>query len=258
MGALPNKLPGFQDITDEVARKKFETLWAVTIPSEPGWHLTQMFEAMEHGELRALFVIGENPAQSEADSKRAVHLLESLDHMVVLDLYLTKTAQMADVVLPVAPWGEKEWTSTNSERTVSYSPKLFDPPGEALPDWQVLARFARTLGIKGFDYGSAAEVWDEFIGLTAGRPCDLAGATSTRLRREISECDRALEAYEKEIRDLGESVLVLGHIDLTAQTTGIRFHEEVGQLGTFRDGKIATVHDYLSHREALEAAGLEE
>jgi ferredoxin-nitrate reductase len=69
---------------------------------------------------------------------------------------------------------------------VSWSPRLFDPPGEALPDWQMLARFARRLGLPGFDFASAAEVWDEFVPLTAGRPCDLAGMTAERLRRETS------------------------------------------------------------------------
>jgi formate dehydrogenase major subunit len=166
MGALPNKLPGFQDITDEVARKKFETLWAVTIPSEPGWHLTQMFEAMEHGELRALFVIGENPAQSEADSKRAVHLLESLDHMVVLDLYLTKTAQMADVVLPgSASWCEAEGTVTNSERRVQRVRKALDPPGEARDDIRILLDVAARLGHH-WHYDTTEDVWDELRSLS--------------------------------------------------------------------------------------------
>src|SRR5205823_6414944 len=81
---------------------------------------------------------------------------------------------------------EKEWTSTNSERMVSYSPRLFDPPGRALPDWEIVARFARRLGCRGFEFGSGAEVWDEFIGLTAGRPCDMAGMTGHRLRQETS------------------------------------------------------------------------
>ena len=111
--------PASRTSIDEVARKKFETLWGTTIPAEHGWHLTQMFEAMEHGDLRSLFVIGENPAQSEADSAHAVHVLESLDHLVVLDIYLTKTAQLADVVLPgSASWCEADGTVTNSERRV--------------------------------------------------------------------------------------------------------------------------------------------
>ena len=85
-------------------------------------------------------------------------------------------------MLPAAQWGEKEWTSTNSERMVSYSPKLWDAPGEALPDWEIIARFAQTMGFKGFNYANAGEVWDEFIQMTKGRPCDMAGATSARLR----------------------------------------------------------------------------
>ena len=166
MGALPNKLPGFQDVIDEVARKKFETLWGVAIPSEPGWHLTQMFEAMEHGELRALFVIGENPAQSEADVTRALRLLESLDHMVVLDIYLTKTAKMADVVLPgSASWCEAEGTVTNSERRVQRVRKALDPPGEAHDDIRILLDVAARLGHH-WHYDSNEDVWNELRSLS--------------------------------------------------------------------------------------------
>jgi ferredoxin-nitrate reductase len=90
------------------------------------------------------------------------------------------------VLLPAAQWGEKEWTSTNSERMVSFSPRLFDPPGEALPDWEILAHFGRVAGLGGFDFASAGEVWDEFRQLSTGRPCDMTGITAERLRREIS------------------------------------------------------------------------
>jgi predicted molibdopterin-dependent oxidoreductase YjgC len=166
MGALPNKLPGFQDVTDEVARKKFETLWGVSIPAEPGWHLTEMFEAMQQGDLRALFVIGENPAQSEADSKHAVQLLEGLDHMVVLDIYLTKTAQLADVVLPgSASWCEAEGTVTNSERRVQRVRKALDPPGNAHDDIQILLDVAGRLGYH-WHYDSHEEVWNELRSLS--------------------------------------------------------------------------------------------
>jgi predicted molibdopterin-dependent oxidoreductase YjgC len=166
MGALPNKLPGFQDVTDEVARKKFETLWGVSIPAEPGWHLTEMFEAMQHGGLRALFVIGENPAQSEADSKHAVQLLEGLDHMVVLDIYLTKTAQLADVVLPgSASWCEAEGTVTNSERRVQRVRKALDPPGNAHDDIQILLDVAGRLGYH-WHYDTHEDVWNELRSLS--------------------------------------------------------------------------------------------
>ena len=119
MGAIPNRLAGFQDILDPVVRAKFEAAWGVTIQDRYGWHLTQMFEAMERDDLGAVYVIGENPAQSEADKQRAVRLLEGLDLLVVQDIFLTKTAQLADVVLPgSASWCETEGTVTNSERRV--------------------------------------------------------------------------------------------------------------------------------------------
>jgi formate dehydrogenase major subunit len=166
MGALPNKLPGFQDIVDDVARKKFETLWGTTIPAENGWHLTQMFEAMERGDLRSVFVIGENPAQSEADVAHAVHLLENLDHLVVLDIYLTKTAQLADVVLPgSASWCEAEGTVTNSERRVQRVRKAIDPPGNAHDDIRILLDVAARLGHH-WHYDSHEDVWDELRALS--------------------------------------------------------------------------------------------
>ncbi len=166
MGALPNKLPGFQDVTDDVARKKFETLWETQIPSENGWHLTQMFEAMERGDLRSVFVIGENPAQSEADSAHAVHLLESLDHLVVLDIHLTKTAQLADVVLPgSASWCESDGTVTNSERRVQRVRKAIDPPGDARDDIDILLDIAARFGHH-WHYDSHQDIWDELRSLS--------------------------------------------------------------------------------------------
>src|SRR5690606_28556087 len=102
MGALPNRLPGFQDVEDPEDRAKFEAAWGTTIPPKRGWHLTQMFEAMHAGKLRGLYVIGENPAQSEADALHAVEALEGLDFMVVQDLFMTATARLADVVFPAA------------------------------------------------------------------------------------------------------------------------------------------------------------
>jgi ferredoxin-nitrate reductase len=146
-----------------------------------------MFRALETGRLKALWIAGTNPAVSMPDLHQVRRALARAQLVVVQDAYHpTETTRLADVLLPAAQWGEKEWTSTNSERTVSYSPQLFPAPGAALPDWQILAHFGRVLGFRGFSYTSAAEVWDEFIGLTAGRPCDLAGATSARLRRDVS------------------------------------------------------------------------
>ena len=166
MGALPNKLPGFQDVEDDAARAKFEARWGASIPRKNGLHLTEMFEAMEHGALRAAYVIGENPAQGEADQQRATRLLDGLDHLVVQDLFLTKTAQLADVVLPAASTlGEAEGTVTSSERRVQRVRKAFDPPGEARNDIEIVYALAQRMG---HDLGSARaeDVWDELRSLS--------------------------------------------------------------------------------------------
>jgi len=161
MGALPNKLPGFQDVTDFVARAKFDAEWGVTVPAENGWHLTQMFDAMEQGDLRSVFVIGENPAQSEADVSRAVDLLSNLDHLVVLDIHLTKTAELADVVLPgSASWCESDGTVTNSERRVQRVRQALSPPGNARDDIDILLDIARRLG-HNWNYANHEEIWNE-------------------------------------------------------------------------------------------------
>ncbi len=161
MGALPNKFPGFQDVEDDAIRARFDARWGATVPPQRGWHLAQMFDAMTRGDLRALYVLGENPAQSEADNHRAVRLLEGLDHLVVQDLFLTKTAQLADVVLPAAVTAfESEGTVTSSERRVQRLRPALRPPDGVRSDIEILCDLAGRLG---HDWGhpSAEEVWDE-------------------------------------------------------------------------------------------------
>jgi formate dehydrogenase major subunit len=161
MGALPNRLTGFQEITNPEHRAKFEQVWRAKVPSTPGWHISLMLEAMERRELRALYVIGENPAQSEADAHRAQELLEGLDHLVVQDIFLTRTAEMADVVLPAAAgWAETEGTVTSSERRVQRVRKALDPPGEARDDIEILCSLARALG-HDWPTPRPEEIWNE-------------------------------------------------------------------------------------------------
>jgi formate dehydrogenase major subunit len=167
MGAIPNKLPGFQDIeTDAAARERFERAWGRPIMPTRGWHLTGMFDAMERGELTAVYCVGENPASSEADAHRTRRLLEGLDTLIVQDIFLTRTAEMADVVLPAANSAlESDGTVTNSERRVQRVRRALDPPGEARDDIWIIAELARRLGR---DWGEPTprEAWDELRSLS--------------------------------------------------------------------------------------------
>jgi ferredoxin-nitrate reductase len=189
-GLLSHQLPGYRTVENADDRRQVEEYWGRrpgSIDARPGFTAVEMFRALEKGRLKAIWIAGTNPAVSLPDLHQVRRGLERARLVVVQDAYHpTETSQMADVLLPAAQWGEKEWTSTNSERMVSYSPRLFEPPGDALPDWQILARLGQTLGYRGFEFSSAADVWDEFIGLTAGRPCDMAGASSTRLRTQTN------------------------------------------------------------------------
>ena len=181
MGAIPTRLAGFQDWTkDPAVKAKFDRAWGIDMAPAYGKNLTEMFEAMEHGELRAVYAIGENPAQSEADQGRTERLLTGLDHLVVQDIFLTRTAEFAHVVLPASSsWCESEGTVTNSERRVQRVRKALDPPGNARDDQWIISEIARRLG---HDWGhpSGEAVWNEVRSLAPM----LAGMSYERLERE--------------------------------------------------------------------------
>jgi predicted molibdopterin-dependent oxidoreductase YjgC len=161
MGALPDRLPGFQHVENDALRAKFDATWGAPVPSKRGWHLSGMFEAMDRGELTSLYVIGENPIQSEADRHQTERRLRGLEFLVVQDIFMTPTAEIADVVLPAAAaWAETEGTVTNSERRVQRVRRALDPPGEARDDLWIIYELARRMG---HDWGeaSAERTWDE-------------------------------------------------------------------------------------------------
>jgi predicted molibdopterin-dependent oxidoreductase YjgC len=167
MGAIPNKLTGFQDVeTNTDARARFEAVYGAPIPRKRGWHLSLMFEAMERGDLTACYIIGENPLRSEADTGRARKLLSGLEHFVVQDMFLTGTAELASVVLPAsATWCETEGTVTSSERRVQRVRKALEAPGGVRDDIEIICEIARRLGT---DWGhpSAEDVWNELRALS--------------------------------------------------------------------------------------------
>ena len=166
MGALPDRLPGFQHVEIDEYRAKFDRLWGHPVPPKRGWHMSEMFEAMERGEFRALYVLGENPLHSEADQERTRHRLEGLDFLIVQDIFLTATAELADVVFPAAAgWCESEGTVTNSERRVQRVRKAINPPPGARDDMNILFDLARRMG---HDWGepNAEAIWDELRALS--------------------------------------------------------------------------------------------
>jgi predicted molibdopterin-dependent oxidoreductase YjgC len=167
MGAIPNRLPGGNNMEIDEQRVPFENTYGRPIQPTRGMNLTEMFEAMEHGHLRSLYVIGENPAQSEAEMERAIRLLEGLDCLVVQDMFLTKTAELAHVVLPAAAsWCESEGTVTSSERRVQRVRKALNLPEGARDDMHIICDIATQMG---YNWGrpTAEEVWDELRSLSS-------------------------------------------------------------------------------------------
>jgi formate dehydrogenase major subunit len=161
MGAIPDRLPGFQHVENDELRGKFEKAWGAKIPPKKGRHISDMLDAMERGELKTLYVLGENPADSEADRHRALKLLRGLEFMVVQDLFYTKTAELADVVLPAAAgWCESEGTVTSSERRVQRVRASVAPPPGVRDDTEIIFELARRLG---HDWGNAKaeSIWNE-------------------------------------------------------------------------------------------------
>jgi ferredoxin-nitrate reductase len=187
-GLLAQALPGYRFSEDPGHRAEVEAYWgrrAGTISTRPGLTAVEMFRALEAGRLKAIWIAGTNPGVSLPDLHQVRRALSRAELIVVQDPYHpTETTQFADVLLPVAQWAEKTGTMTSSERLVSFSEQVVNPPGMALPDWQILARFGQAMEFSGFEFEDSGAVWDELIGLTAGRPCDMAGVTSERLRRE--------------------------------------------------------------------------
>lgn len=166
MGAIPKNLPGFQSVENPEHRAKFERMWNVTMPPKPGLTLSEMMEEMDEGHLTSLYIVGENPVQSDADSTAVRRRLQNLDHLVVQDIFLTKTAELADVVLPAtAMWCESEGTVTNSERRVQRVRKALEPPGGAKDDIEIVRLLAERMG-HAWPVQTAEEVWDELRSLS--------------------------------------------------------------------------------------------
>jgi predicted molibdopterin-dependent oxidoreductase YjgC len=155
MGALPDVFPGYQKVDNEAARKKFEAAWGVELNQYMGLKLTEMIPAARDGQIRSLYIMGENPVITDPDSDHVIEALENLDFFVFQDLFLNETAVYADVVLPACSYAEKEGTFTNTERRVQRVRKAIEPVGDSKPDWWIVSEIAKRMGAKGFDFADS-------------------------------------------------------------------------------------------------------
>jgi formate dehydrogenase alpha subunit len=165
MGALPNVYPGYQSVEDAQIRTKFEKAWGMKLPAKTGLTVIEMIHAIEAGSVKALYLMGENPALSDPNLNRTRKALEKVDFFVSQEILLSETAQFADVVLPSFCFAEKDGTFTNTERRIQRVRKAVKPPGEARDDWQILCDLSTAMGYP-MHYDSADKIMDEIATVT--------------------------------------------------------------------------------------------
>ena len=190
MGGLPNVYPGYQPVTSEDARKKFESAWGVPLPGRVGMTVTEVIPAAGEGRVKALYIMGEDPVMSDPDTAHIRHCLEVCDFIVLQEIFPTETAPYADVLLPGVSFAEKTGTFTNTERRVQMVHQAIQPLGEARQDWTITAELAKRIlqagehkvedcPHSGWDYTSTAEIMAEIAALTPS----YAGVSHERLDR---------------------------------------------------------------------------
>ncbi|WP_456424003.1 formate dehydrogenase subunit alpha [Thermococcus sp.] len=166
MGALSEFLPGYVPLGNRRFRKRVADIWGVEdIPTHRGLYLTELWEAIEKGDVRALYIVGENPAVSEANFAEVRRALGKLDLLVVQDIFMTQTARYAHYVLPASAFCEKSGSYMNSERRIQWSHKICEPIGDSKPDWEILTMLGRALGLPGFDYSRVEDITAEYFRL---------------------------------------------------------------------------------------------
>ncbi|HWB27529.1 MAG TPA: molybdopterin-dependent oxidoreductase [Chitinophagaceae bacterium] len=188
VGGLANLLPAHLNLASGSDRRFVQHFWnSKPISARPGYTATEMIDALEDGRLKAVWIIGTNPLVSLPNVRKAEAALKKARFVVVQDMSAKpETLAYADVILPAATWGEKEGTMTNSERRITYLGKIFDAPGEAMPDAEIICRFARKMGYHGFNYNSPSEIYDEHCRLTKGSSIDISGLTYDILQQKRS------------------------------------------------------------------------
>ena len=165
LGALPNVYSGYQRVDDPKIKEKFEKAWGVKLPDKPGLTVVEMMYAATEGKIKAFYFMGENPMVSDPNIPHVKEALESVEFLVCQDIFMTETAQFADVVLPAASFAEKCGTFTNTERRILWVEKAIEPPQEAKPDWMIIRDLAKKMGYE-MNYTHVKDIMDEINRLT--------------------------------------------------------------------------------------------
>lgn len=180
MGALPVSYPGYQKVIEEPIAEKMTTAWGCgDLNCKPGITVVEMMNAAHAGDIKGMYIMGENPMISDPDLQHVKEGLENLDFLVVQDIFLTETAELADVILPATSWAEKDGTFTSTERRVQYIRKAVDAPGEARADWAIICDIAKRMGSDLFNFNSPQEVFEEIRKVTP----QYAGMNKERLEK---------------------------------------------------------------------------
>jgi formate dehydrogenase alpha subunit len=166
MGALPNVFNGYQSVANEDIVKKFEAAWGTTLSRESGMKLTTMLPAAITGEMKAMYIMGENPVLTDPDANHVREALSKLDFFVFQDMFLNETAEYAHVILPACSYAEKDGTFTNTERRVQRIRKAIEPIGDSKDDCWIVCEIARRMGASGFEYTDAGKIMEEIARLT--------------------------------------------------------------------------------------------
>jgi len=166
LGALPNVFTGYQAVINDELRAKFEKAWGVELDGKVGQTIVEMMNNAHNGQLKGMYVMAENPMLSDPDVNHVRDALKNLNFLVVQDIFMTETAELADVVLPGATYAEKDGTITNSDRTVQRCRKAIEPLGDSKADWEILTLLGQKMGISNFDYSSPEDVFKEISELT--------------------------------------------------------------------------------------------
>ncbi|MGH8682002.1 MAG: formate dehydrogenase subunit alpha [Burkholderiales bacterium] len=178
-GLIPMMYPDYQRVDNPEANERFEKLWGTTLEKKPGLTVVEVIRAADAGQIRGMYIMGENPAMSDPDAEHARAAMAKFEHLVVQDIFLTETCYLADVVLPATAWPEKDGTVSNTDRMVQLGRKAIEPPGEAKPDLWIINEIARRIGLP-WDYTHPQQVFDE---MRKGMD-SIAGITWDRLERD--------------------------------------------------------------------------